>query len=403
MTETERRRWIMIGGLFAVIVIMFGGFLNFGVFFEPLRTSFSWSHEKTSSLLTALVLTLTVASPIVGLLLERIQAQTSIFIGAVLGIASYIIASRAHSFDVMLAAFMIMGVAIAMSTLVPAQVVVANWFEERLRGTAFGIAAAGTAFGGLVMVLGADAAVRAWGWRVAYLVLAAPIVVIVIPVVLFVVRSRPPTGSIDAHHAGEAPGLEIAEGLRTRSFWLIMAAYACYGFSVGMPVAHMIPFFIKLGATPHSAAMVIVWYEAMGTAASLLMGLFGDRIGGKPALALCFVLMAISYWVVLGASAIGLEILFIVLFGFAVAAPTGLLALLLVQTLGLKSFSFFSGAGQFVLFLGLSFAPFIGGWIVDVAPGGYTDAFALCAVLALIGAAVTIAVRIPPRPAGSAA
>jgi len=393
----------MIGGLFAVIVIMFGGFLNFGVFFEPLRTSFSWSHEKTSSLLTALVLTLTVASPIVGLLLERIQAQTSIFIGAVLGIASYIIASRAHSFDVMLAAFMIMGVAIAMSTLVPAQVVVANWFEERLRGTAFGIAAAGTAFGGLVMVLGADAAVRAWGWRVAYLVLAAPIVVIVIPVVLFVVRSRPPTGSIDAHHAGEAPGLEIAEGLRTRSFWLIMAAYACYGFSVGMPVAHMIPFFIKLGATPHSAAMVIVWYEAMGTAASLLMGLFGDRIGGKPALALCFVLMAISYWVVLGASAIGLEILFIVLFGFAVAAPTGLLALLLVQTLGLKSFSFFSGAGQFVLFLGLSFAPFIGGWIVDVAPGGYTDAFALCAVLALIGAAVTIAVRIPPRPAGSAA
>jgi len=252
-----------------------------------------------------------------------------------------------------------------------------------------------------VMVLGADAAVRAWGWRAAYLVLAAPIVIIVIPVVLIVVRSRPPAGSIAAHHGGEAPGMDIAEGLRTRSFWLIMAAYACYGFSVGMPVAHMIPFFIKIGATPHSAAMVIVGYEAMGTAASLLMGLFGDRIGGKPALALCFVLMAISYWVVLGASAISLEILFIVLFGFAVAAPTGLLALLLVQTLGLKSFSFFSGAGQFVLFLGLSFAPFIGGWIVDVAPGGYTDAFALCAVLALIGAAVTVAVRIPKQPAGS--
>jgi MFS family permease len=382
---------------------MFGGFLNFGVFFEPLLTSFSWSHERTSSLLTALVLTLTVASPIVGLLLERIEAQTSIFIGAILGIVSYVIASRADSYAAMLAAFMIMGVAIAMSTLVPAQVVVANWFEERLRGTAFGIAAAGTAFGGLVMVLGADAAVRTWGWRIAYLVLAAPIAIIVIPVVLLVVRSRPPAGPIDAHHGGEAPGMEISEGLRSSSFWLIMAAYACYGFSVGMPVAHMIPFFIKIGATPHSAAMVIVGYEAVGTAASLLMGLFGDRLGGKPALALCFILMAVSYWVVLGASAMGLRILFISLFGFAVAAPTGLLALLLVQTLGLKSFSFFSGAGQFVLFLGLSFAPFIGGWIIDVAPGGYRDAFALCAILAVIGAAVTVAVRIPRQPAGSAA
>ena len=30
-------------------------------------------------------------------------------------------------------------IALAMSTLVPAQVVIANWFEERLRGTAFGV------------------------------------------------------------------------------------------------------------------------------------------------------------------------------------------------------------------------------------------------------------------------
>lgn len=396
MSGTERHRWIIVGGLFVVLVVLFGGFLNFGVFFEPLRSSFSWSHAQTSSLLTALLLTLTIASPMVGLMLERIEAQTSMIIGAALAIAAYLIASQAHTYGVMLAAFMILGAALAMATLVPAQVVVANWFEERLRGTAFGIAAAGTAFGGFAMVLAADAAVRWWGWRGAYLASIVPIVVIVIPVILLLVRSRPPTGAAHADSHGALPGLEIAEGFRTSAFWLIMAAYACYGFAVGLPVAHLIPFFIKLGMTPHAAALIIAWYEVVGTAAALLMGLFGDRLGGKFVLALCFAMMTVSFWALLGANAMGLRILFIVLFGFSVASPTGLLALLLAQTLGLKSFGFFSGAGQFVLFLALSFAPFIGGWIVDVTLS-YRDAFGLCALIALVGGLVSLAVAVPKR------
>jgi MFS family permease len=402
MAGTEQRRWIIVGGLFVILVVLFGGFLNFGVFFEPLRTSFGWSHAQTSSLLTALLLTLTIASPLVGLMLERIEAQTSMVIGAFLAIASYLIASQAHSYGVMLAAFMIMGVALAMSTLVPAQVVIANWFEERLRGTAFGIAAAGTAFGGLAMVLAADAAVRWWGWRGAYLASIVPIVLIVIPVIVILVRSSPPGGAAHADAHGELPGLEIAEGFRSSTFWLIMAAYACYGFAVGLPVAHVIPYFMTIGMTPHGAAMLIVWYELIGTVAALLMGLFGDRLGGKFVLSLCFVMMAISFWALIGASTIGLKILFVVLFGFAVASPTGLLALLLAQTLGLKSFGFFSGAGQFVLFFALSFAPFIGGWLVDVTRG-YRDAFGLCALLALIGAVVSLAVTVPKQVAAGQA
>jgi MFS family permease len=394
MTGTDQRRWIIVGGLFVAIVILFGGFLNFGVFFEPLRSAFNWSHAQTSLLLTALVLSLTIASPLVGLMLERVEAQTSMLAGAILAIVSYFIASKAAGYGTMLTAFIIMGIALALSTLVPAQVIVANWFEERLRGTAFGIAAAGTAFGGFAMVLLADTALRRWGWRGAYIASIVPVAAIVIPLILFIIRSRPPEGAVQGHAAGEVPGLEIGEGFRSAAFWLIMAAYACYGFAVGLPVAHVIPFFISIGLTPHEGAMLIVWYEAVGTVASLVMGLFGDRIGGKFVLSLCFAMMAVSFWALLGASSPTLRVLFVILFGFSVASPTGLLALLLAQTLGLKSFSFFSGAGQFVLFFGLSFAPFVGGWIVDVTHR-YRDAFGLCALLALIGAFVSLAVAAP--------
>jgi MFS family permease len=401
MLNLQTRKWVIVGALFVILTVLFGGLLNFGVFFEPLRRHFFWTHAQTSSLITVLLLTMMVASPMVGLLLERIEAQSSIAIGATIAIAAYAIASLANSYHVLLVAYGLLGLGLAMSTLVPAQVVIANWFEERLRGTAFGVAAAGSAFGGVTMVLTADAEMGRWGWRDTYLASTVPIVMIVIPIVVLIVRSRPAVDVADLHHDQQLPGLEIGEGLRTRAFWMIIAAYLCWGFAIGVPIAHLIPYLMRIGYTAHSAAMVMVWYEAAGTIGGLLMGVFGDRLGGRFVLAACFAMITASFWALLGAYSAGMEILFIFLFGFGVAAPAGLLAMLLAQTLGLRSFGFFSGAGQFVLFLGLAVAPFVGGWIVDVTNGVYRDAFELCALVALCGAGVSLAIAVPRRRATS--
>lgn len=398
MVGAERRRWVIISGLFVILVVLFGGgILAFGVFFEPLRTTFNWSHAQTASLLTVLLLVLTVTSPIVGWLLNRLAAQTAILIGAILMVVADVLASGAHAFGPMVAAFALLGVGLAFSTLVPVQVVVASWFQTRLQGTAFGIAAAGTAAGGCFMVLGADAAVDLWGWRAALLAMAAPIVVIVIPLVLFVIRVSP---AGQAGHAGDAASLDVGDGFRSGSVWLILAAYMCYGLAVGIPVAHLVPFLIKTGYTPHTAAMVVVWYQGVGTLGSLLMGVFGDRLGGKSVLAVCFVIMAISLLVLLDVGSLAMRIVFIVLFGFAVASPTALLALLLAQAVGLKSFGFFSGAGQFLLMLGFAVSPFVGGWIIDLT-ASYSDAFGLSAVIALVAAVTSLALSIPGALPGS--
>ncbi|MGH7906285.1 MAG: MFS transporter [Candidatus Binataceae bacterium] len=395
MTGIERRRWVIVGALFVNLTIMFGGgILTFGVFFNPLRTHFSWSYEQTSSLLTILLLTITVTAPAVGWLLDRVEARWAIIAGAILMAAGDVIASRSHAYEPMAIAYVISGAGLALSTLVAAQVVIAHWFEERMRGAAFGIAAAGTAAGGFTMVLLAAGTLAHWGWRGAFLAMAAPIVVIVIPLTALVIRGRPPVAISHSAIHSELPGLDISQGVRTGAFWLIMLGYLCYGFAVGMPVAYIIPFFIKIGNAPHAAAMLVVYYEIIATAGSLMMGVFGDKLGGKVSVAFCFVIMGISLIALLGGRAISMKILFIVLFGLAVASPTALLALLLAQTMGLRSFGFFSGAGQFLLNLGFAVSPFVGGYLIDTTHA-YRDAFGLCAIVALIAAAVCLAVYVP--------
>src|SRR5581483_10344695 len=77
------------------------------------------------------------------------------------------------------------------ATVLPASLVLANWFDAR-RGLAMGIAISGTTVGGMVMTLVASSVILKLGWRMAYAGLGVPMIVVVIPLVALSVRSRPP-------------------------------------------------------------------------------------------------------------------------------------------------------------------------------------------------------------------
>ena len=115
----------------------------------------------------------------------------------------------------MIVAYLLLGVRIAAGTVLPASLVIANWFSVR-RGLAMGIANAGSTTGGMLMTLVAGYAIRHWGWRAAYLTLGTPMIVVVIPLVLMLVRSRPP-GEVRLTVAQAADRLEGFEArLRLR-------------------------------------------------------------------------------------------------------------------------------------------------------------------------------------------
>jgi MFS family permease len=162
MKARERQAWMIVISLFLVMVVINGsGYGAQGVFFTPLLKQFGWSRAKVSLLQSTMGLTMGIAMPLAGWLLDRVEARIVMLAGALLAGVAFAAASQAHSFVPMLAAYIAFGFGMGASTTLPAAFVVSNWFEDQ-RGLALGVAMAGASFGGTVMTLVAGYAL-AWG------------------------------------------------------------------------------------------------------------------------------------------------------------------------------------------------------------------------------------------------
>jgi MFS family permease len=389
--ERSRRAWLVVASLFFTLFFIFGsGYNTAGVFFTPVIKTFGWSRARMSTLQTALALAAGVSIPLIGWLLDRIEARITMAAGAAMAGCGFITASLAHSYPVMIAAYLLIGLGIGAATLLPCSMVIANWFGAR-RGLAMGLAMAGTSAGGMVMTLVSDRAIRFAGWRFGYLVLAAPAFVIVIPLVLLLVRTRPERGEglTVAEAAGALAGLEVGEAVAGRSFWLMALSVLCFSFSVSGTNLHAVPYLIGIGYPPARAAVVLSLVLAFGAMGKLLIGWTADRIGGRAALAATLFGMALGIALLIGARNRLYLAGFFAVFGLTVGAPLALIPLVAAESLGLRRFGTLYGLIGVFHTLGAAVGPVVAGRIFDVT-GTYLFAFETFVALLLIGSAAIL-------------
>ncbi len=395
MTARDRQGWILVASLFVTLFVVFGsGYNTSSLFFPQLLKHFGWTHARTAWLTSALALSAGFGGPLIGLLLDRIEARIIMIIGVALSVSAFLIASRAETFGVMLAAYIVLGVGIAAATLLPASLIVANWFGAR-RGMAMGFTFAGTSLGGAGMTMvGNFAIVHFGGWRSAYVTLAAPMVFIAIPLILWQVRSRPPEARKDDFVASSdaLPGLELSEALRTRSFWMVSAAqflFACVAAGAGL---HLIHHMINLGYTATFAASMMSLVYTCASVGKLGMGMFSDRVSARVALAVNFIGAAVGISLIFGAASVPMLIAFVLVFGLTLGAPLVLIPLLAADSMGLKRFGTIGGLAGVFNTLGAAVGPVAAGQIFD-SFGSYYAAFDAFIVLCILGAAASLACR----------
>lgn len=397
MTEQERRAWAIVSSLFVTLMLVFGsGYNTAGIFFTPLLKSFGWSRATVSSLQSVLALAAGLCTPLVGYLLDRVEARVVMVAGALLAGLGFLLASSVHSFPPMLLAYVLLGFGIGAGTLLPASLVIANWFGAQ-RGLAMGITMAGTSGGGMVMALVADRAIGRGGWRAGYLTLALPMFLIVAPLVYLVVRTRPPTSNSAsvAQQSETLPGLEVKEALGGRSFWMIALAQFGFAFSVAGAGLHTVPYLIGRGYSAPRAALVLSLVLGMAGVGKLLMGLFADRAGGRTALAVNMTITAAGLLLLFGAGSTALIVLFVVFYGLTVGAPLALVPVVMAESLGLKRFGSLSGLTGLFQTAGAAIGPLLAGWMFD-RTGSYATVFELfSAVLVLAALAAYSCVPLP--------
>jgi len=397
MTKRERLGWLTVASLFVTLFLVFGsGYNTAGVFVTPLIKEFGWKRAKISFLQSVLAASAGFSGPLIGWLLDRIEARRVMVVGATVAGCAWLLASRAHLYPVLVAAYVMMGIGLTAATLLPAALIIANWFTAK-RGLAMGITFAGTSSGGAVMTFVAAAVILHGGWRMGYVTLAIPMFVIVIPLVLVMIRTRPddaprPAGekiSVSAM-SNSLPGFELSEAIRTRSFWMLCMAQFLFATVAAGAGLHLIPYLIGQGYKEAFAAGMMSVVFLFTTAGKLVLGFASDRISARIALTVNFIGSAIGMILIFGARNPALLYPFVAMFGFTLGAPLVLIPLLTADCLGLKRFGSINGVAGVWNTLGAFIGPVMLGQIFDVT-GSYSSAFEICFVLSIVGAAATLA------------
>jgi MFS family permease len=297
-----------------------------------------------------------------------------------------------------LASIIVLGIGLGAATWLAASLVIVNWFPNR-RGMALGVVTFGMESGGMVMTFTVGSTIAAYGWRAGYFVVAIPTVLLVLPLLLFVVRTRPanPSTQSVALQTETLPGYEVGEALRTRAFWMLALAELSFGLAAGGTFHHLVAFLEGLHYSLRAATLVVSIVLGMAAVGKVAMGALGDRIGGKNALGIGFIMIAASVPILLNAAQPAMLVLWLIIVGIAGASPVALGPLLTAETLGLKRFGTLFGWLGFALTFGLFIGPQMVGWMTDVT-GSYTAGYALCGLICVMGAAASF-LCVAPRPA----
>ena len=76
ITQRERRAWVIAASVFVTLFLVWGGGVNTGpVFLPPLLKYFGWTRARVSTLGSAGALTGGACGPLVGWLVDRIEAR----------------------------------------------------------------------------------------------------------------------------------------------------------------------------------------------------------------------------------------------------------------------------------------------------------------------------------------
>jgi len=372
----------------------------FTTFLKPIVAEMGWTRTAFSAAGGPLLLSMALASPLIGNLTDRFGPRRVLALSTLLLAAALASFGGMQSLPHFYASSLLFGCALTGLGDIPVGALAARWFAKG-RGLVLGIIYVGSNIGGSLVPIAATAIAARASWRTALVVLAAVALALILPFALFAVREprldeRPeeaePAGEEASPAGAVPPSLDLAAALRTRSFWILAAAlFVFYFYYLGV-INHLIAFLSDRGFSDPAAARRFGGAVAVGIVGKLAIGALADRIPTKAALLANFALVALASLLLLFVAEPGVLVAFLIVHGFAVAAENVLLPLIVAECFGVAHMAQIYGAMMFALLPGGALGPIFAARMYDTL-GSYQVAFTTFAVLNIASLALLCLVR----------
>ncbi|WDZ88789.1 MFS transporter [Nocardiopsis sp. HUAS JQ3] len=348
-----------------------------------------WSLTTVTALFSASQVIAGLAGVPVGRWLQARGPRPAMTAAALLAAPAVAAIALAPDPWVFAAGWLVAGAAMAGLFYPPAFAALTHWYgKAKVRAlTALTLAAglASTVFAPLTALLEG-----AWGWRSAYLVLAAVLLVVVVPLHAFALPRGWNPGGVG--HRGDR-GQSARAVVRGRAFWALTTALALGSFTVYAVVVNIVPLLEEQGFGTTEAA----WALGVGGVGQVLGRLVYAPLerwtGPVPrAVAVLGACAVTTLLLALVPGSLGLVLAIAVLAGMARGILTLLQATAVSDRWGTEHYATLNGLMHTPLMLAIAVAPWAGAALAGPL-GGYPAAFAALGVVAALGALTALATR----------
>jgi MFS family permease len=389
MTETNRTRhyyrWIIVAVATLALVVSNG--LSIGgipVFYKSIREDFVNSGAvapANAESFIAFGASLTflfsgLISPLAGWLIQKFPLKNLMLFGcAILG-GGLLLHANANSVAAVYASRILMGISLGFVGVLPCVVLVSNWFEQR-RGTGLGVLLTGTSVGGVVVPPLATPLIERFGWRTSMMLVSLLIWLLLAPLILFVVRTRPvDQGSgleLDSR-AVSVRGHSFSQAIRTPVFWIFAMGAALIFYPIFVTSQQLILQAAKIGFTAWQGTMVLSGLFAISVAGKFLFGFLSDRFAPVRVILFCTAIMFASTFLLLDLNETT-AFIFLVPFGLGYGGAFVLIQRLVGDIFGQRDYPKILGVITIGDTLGAVVGGMITGRLADLYGGDYTVGF----------------------------
>lgn len=322
------------------------------------------------------------ASPVVGRFVDRHGARLVICAGAAMAGLGFALLSLMDNLWYFYILYAVIGVGMAALGPVPTSAVVSNWFRKR-RGLAIGIMSTGVGAGGLALApLIGGYLIPNFGWRVSYLAMAVLTWVLIIPLALFVIKTKPedmglyPDGARAAEAAGQkeawlptAEGVTLRMALSTSAFWLITISFLLSQFSQCGVVQSQVPHLQDIGFPVTMAAGALGVLGLMSAISKFGFGMLCDWVTAKYACAIGFGLQVAGIIILLGigpTSSPAIIWLYAIVMGLGAGSWLPTMSMVVSTNFGLAYYGSIFGLVSLAERTGVATGPLVAGYTYDV-------------------------------------
>ena len=401
MTKGISYGWVIVASAFLITFITCGVNFSYGVFFLPIINEFGWSRGLASVVMLVAGLAYAATLPLTGILADRYGYKWVLAVSAgCLSLGLILSSTITELWQLYIFTGLLVGLSISASFAIPVALV-SLWFNKK-QGLALGIATLGISLGTATIPVLISYLITTTGWRPALLWGGIAVAIICIPATLLM-RNPPRNIKVEGSPVDKEKetvvqasdletGLSVSEAFRTRQFWMIFITFLLFLSSLGLVMLHLVPYAVDSGMAPVQAATLLTLVGVFGLAGRLASGILSDRIGIKPVMIFCTVLLGLNIGYIAFSSTAWAFYIFASIYGVTYSGFVTQMVRITRVTFGGKALGSVFAALMVSDGIGFGVGPWIAGNIFD-ATGSYQASFLAAAIGLMLAGVLTILIR----------